>query len=121
MVFWACFEFQIQRSCLCSFSSSPARSHNDTHNDAGLPGTNLVIGGLFLHQTRQPHPADCSSRFAGLQFLCQYWTALQASGVRLCLPGCSRVTHVCLGGSLPANALAWHAYVRATRPALLLA
>ena len=50
---------------------------------AGSHGSNVLIGGLFLHQRRRAAPtkeqlaADCSGRFAGLEFRCQYASALE--------------------------------------------
>lgn len=52
---------------------------------AGNRGSNLIVGGLFLHQQRrQPDPGgqpplDCSGRFANLRFECQAAEAPQVS------------------------------------------
>lgn len=50
---------------------------------AGNRGSNLLVGGLFLHQRRRAAPSvqqaatDCSGRFSSLEFRCQYASALQ--------------------------------------------
>lgn len=50
---------------------------------AGSRGSNVLVGGLFLHQRRRPVPTaqqaatDCSARFANLEFRCQYAGALE--------------------------------------------
>ncbi|PRW20834.1 hypothetical protein C2E21_8605 [Chlorella sorokiniana] len=51
----------------------------------GSRGSNVLIGGLFLHQRRRAVPtlqqaaADCSARFVNLTFRCQYASALEAA------------------------------------------
>jgi hypothetical protein len=51
----------------------------------GSRGSNVLIGGLFLHQRRRAVPtlqqaaADCSGRFVNLTFRCQYASALEAA------------------------------------------
>jgi len=53
---------------------------------AGSRGSNVLVGGLFLHQRRRPVPtpqqaaAACSGRFANLEFGCQYASALEVGG-----------------------------------------